>query len=115
MAKGYAARHLAETEPVPCPCGQSWRIFTRQDSPVANVHVTSIQDSRRHYHQNCTEFYYILEGEGILEVGGDALKLSPGLLVRIDPGTPHRGHGDFKALILGVPAWDPADEFFADE
>jgi len=106
---------LSEVEPVPCPCGQSWRIFTRNDSPIANIHVTSIQDSRRHYHKSCTEFYYILEGEGVLEVADDELKLSPGLLVRIDARTPHRGHGDFKALIVGVPAWDPQDEWFDEE
>jgi len=114
MPTGYLARHLADVEPVPCPCGQSWRIFTRSDGPVANIHVTSIEDSRRHYHKHCTEFYYILEGEGTLEVGDDTLELSPGLLVRIDAGTPHRGHGRFKSLIVGVPAWDPEDEWFCE-
>jgi mannose-6-phosphate isomerase-like protein (cupin superfamily) len=112
MGRGYLARHLSEVAPVPCPCGQSWRIFTRSDGPVANIHVTSIQDSRRHYHKNCTEFYYVLEGEGTLEVGDDQLALTPGLLVRIDANTPHRGHGNFKSLIVGVPAWDPEDEWF---
>ena len=115
MPKGYEARHLSDTTPVPCPCGQSWRIFTRKDGSAANIHVTSIQDSRRHYHKHCTEFYYILEGEGTLEVGDDSLKLTPGLLVRIDPGTPHRGHGDFKTLVIGVPAWDPEDEWFTED
>ncbi|MFW6107131.1 MAG: cupin domain-containing protein [bacterium] len=114
MPQGYQARHLDEVEPTPCPCGTSWRILTRADGSPANVHVTAIQDSRRHYHKHTTEFYYILEGGGTLEVGGDALDLRPGLLVRIDPRTPHRGHGDFKALIVGVPAWDPEDEWFCD-
>jgi len=114
MPKGYLARHLDDTPPVPCPCGESRRIFTRDDSPLANIHVTTIRDSRRHHHDHTTEFYYILEGHGTLEVGDDALDLTPGLLVRIDPGTPHRGHGDFKTLVIGVPAWDPADEHFDD-
>ena len=47
-------------------------------------------------------------------MGDDTLELTPGLLVRIDPGTPHRGHGDFKTLVIGIPAWDPADEHFDD-
>ena len=115
MAKGYLARHLADVAPVPCPCGESRRIVTRADGPLANIHVTSIRDSRRHHHKHTTEFYYILEGQGVLEVGDDRLPLTPGLLVRIDPGTPHRGHGDFTTLVIGVPAWDPADEWFDEE
>jgi len=112
MAKGYLARHVSRVEAVPCPCGESVRIFTRADGPVANVHVTTIRDSKLHYHKTCTEFYFILEGEGVLEVGGEEVALSPGMLVRIDPGTRHRGRGDFKTLVMGVPAWDPADEWF---
>ncbi|HPD17675.1 MAG TPA: cupin domain-containing protein [Planctomycetota bacterium] len=115
MPKGYDTRHLKDVPPTPCPCGQSWRLITRRDGSPANIHVTSIQDSRRHFHRHCTEFYFILEGEGTLEVGDDSLALTPGLLVRIDPGTPHRGHGHFKTLVIGVPAWDPADEWFTDD
>ena len=115
MAKRYLARHLADVEPTPCPCGQSCRIFTRADGPLANIHVTSIRDSRPHFHNHCTEFYYILEGHGVLEIDGDELPLTPGLLVRIDPQAVHRGRGDFKALIIGTPAWDPDDESFPDD
>jgi hypothetical protein len=32
----------------------------------------------------------------------------------IDKGTPHRGYGDFKAIIIGIPAWDHTDEFFCE-
>lgn len=113
MPQGYQVRHRDDVEPVACPCGQSTRIFTRADSAVANIHVTRFrEDSRTHYHNHVTEFYYILDGEGVLEVGDDAVPLTPGLLIRIDPGTPHRGRGAFAALIIGVPAWDPADEHF---
>jgi len=115
MDKGYLVRRLADVEAVPCPCGESWRIFTRADGPVANIHVTHIRDSKVHFHKHCTEFYYILEGEGVLELAGDEVPLSPGTLVRIDPGTPHRGRGDFKTLVMGVPAWDPADEHFPQQ
>ena len=112
MSQGYQARHLKDVTPVPCPCGQSFRIFTRHDNGVANVHVTEIRDSRRHYHRLCTEFYYILEGSGVMEVGEDRIELTPGLLVRIDPLTRHRGSGDFKALIVGVPPFRDEDEYF---
>lgn len=109
--KGYEARHLAGVKPVPCLCGESYRIFTIKDGPMTNIHVTHIMDSRKHYHKKCTEFYYILEGHGVLEVGDDKIQLSPGLLVRIDPLTPHRGYGDFKTLIIGLPACESDDEY----
>jgi mannose-6-phosphate isomerase-like protein (cupin superfamily) len=112
--KGYLVRHLDEVVPVPCPCGSSTRIIQRDDTPVANLHVTHIQDSAKHYHKGCTEYYYILEGRGHMELGDDVVELKPGTTIIIEPGTPHRGYGDFKALIVGIPAWDHTDEFFCE-
>ncbi len=109
---GYQVRHVTDVAPVACPCGQSFRVFTWRDGGPANVHVTEIRDSRRHYHRDCTEYYYILEGSGMLEVADAQIPLSPGLLVRIDPLTRHRGRGDFKALIVGVPPFREEDEYF---
>ncbi len=36
-------------------CGTSVRIITRADTDVANLHVTTIHDAQRHYHERCTE------------------------------------------------------------
>ena len=110
--KGYLARHLKEGAPVPCPCGSSTRIITAEDTPVANLHVTHIKDSTKHYHRETVEIYYILEGRGTRELGDDEVALEPGVTLLIDKGTPHRGKGDFKALIVGVPAFKEEDEFF---
>jgi len=30
----------------------------------------------------------------------------------IKPGIPHRGYGDFKVLIVGIPALQEEDEYF---
>jgi len=114
MEKGYLVRHAKDVVPTPCPCGSSTRIFTHSDGPVANVHVTHIQDSRRHYHNELTEIYYILEGRGAMELGDDTVPVEPGVAIMIGKHTPHRGSGDFKALIVGVPAWHPEDEHLAD-
>ena len=83
--KGYQVRHLRDATVVPCPCGTSRRIFTREDTPVANLHVTEITDSRRHYHKKATEYYYILEGSGKMELNDDVIDLAPGLAVHIAP------------------------------
>ena len=112
MSPDYIVRHIEDVEPVPCPCGSSTRIITRADTEVANLHVTHIQDSEKHYHKGCTEYYYILEGSGTMELGEDEVQLRPGTAIVIPPGLAHRGYGDFKALIVGVPAWEHTDEFF---
>ncbi len=114
IKKGYIARHMSEVQPVPCPCGSSTRIITREDTPIANLHVTHIMDSEKHYHKGCTEYYYILEGHGHMELNDDVVELKPGLVVVIEPGTAHRGYGDFKTMIVGIPAWDHSDEFFCE-
>jgi len=112
MSPDYIVRHIEDVEPVPCPCGSSTRIITRADTEVANLHVTHIRDSEKHYHKGCTEYYYILEGSGTMELGEDEVQLRPGTAIVIPPGLAHRGYGDFKALIVGVPAWEHTDEFF---
>jgi len=113
--KGYQVRHLRDATVVPCPCGTSNRIFTRDDSPVANLHVTEITDSRKHYHKKATEYYYILEGTGKMELNDEVIDLEPGLAIHIAPGTAHRVYGNIKTLIVVIPAAEHGDEFFCDE
>jgi mannose-6-phosphate isomerase-like protein (cupin superfamily) len=109
------ARHLEEVPAQPCPCGDSRRIITKQDTNVAGFHITTIKDAQKHYHKNTTEIYHILEGQGTLEVGDERYDLSPGMTILVPQGTPHRGYGDFKSVIVTVPAFDPADEFIVTE
>lgn len=111
----YIYRTLEDAPRVPCPCGTSTRIITRADTPTANVHVTSIQDSRKHYHKEVTEIYYVLDGKGEMELDTDTVELKPGATIMIPPGVAHRAYGDLKCLILGVPAAGHDDEFFCEE
>lgn len=112
---GYVFRKISEVEPTPCPCGSATRIITTRDTPLAGFHVTHIQDSKRHYHKHTTEMYHILEGSGTMEVGEDTFSVEPGDTLLIHPGTPHRGYGDFKTIVIPIPAFDPGDEFIVDE
>ncbi len=108
----YLFRNLADCPKVPCPCGESTRVVTKADTPAANIHITRITDSRRHYHKRCMEYYHVLEGSGRLEVGGETVEMSPGVTVVIPPGLPHRAYGELKILIVGVPALEEDDEYF---
>ena len=111
--KRYSVAQMADIPGTPCPCGSAKRAFTDDPDQIASMHVTSISvDARLHYHKKMTEFYYVLEGAGHMELDGDEVPLKPGTAVMIKPGCRHRAVGEFQMLIVPIPAFDPADEWF---
>lgn len=116
-AKGYLVRRPVDAVTVPCPCGQSTRFITQADTPACNFHITFIQDSVKHYHKETTEVYYILEGQGKLELGDDVVEIEPGMVIYIEPFTPHRleSAAGVRTIVFGVPALKPDDEYFVND
>ena len=113
--KAYLVADFDEIEAVPCPCGQSKRAFVHDDNRVASMHVVEIsKESRPHYHKKMTEIYYVLEGEGHLEIDKDKVPLKPGVSVLIPPNSLHRAVGQLKIINVPIPAFDPVDEWFVD-
>lgn len=115
--KGYLVRQLENAPTVECPCGQSTRPLTAADQGVCNLHVTFIQDSVKHYHRQCTEVYYILEGKGKMELNDDVIDVAPGTIVYIEPYTRHRlwSAEGVRTIVVGVPPFQQDDEFYATE
>lgn len=110
--RGYLVSRLEDIAPVECPCGQARRAFDVPEG-VATMHLTEIaRDARTHYHKRLTEIYYILEGEGHLELDGERVPVAPGVAVLIHPLTRHRAIGKLRVLLVSVPRFDPADEWF---
>jgi len=114
MDKLFLVKDANQIKPVACPCGLSIRPITIRDTFIANLHITQIKSSQKHYHKNCTEFYYIIEGCGKMELGDIEVDLKPGTTIMIGKGVSHRGYGDFKAVIFGVPAIEQDDEFLVE-
>jgi mannose-6-phosphate isomerase-like protein (cupin superfamily) len=87
---------------------------TAADGLACNLHVTFIRDSVKHYHRECTEVYYILEGKGKMELSGDVIDVRPGTIVYIEPHTRHRlwSEEGVRTIVFGVPALLPDDEYF---
>ena len=113
--RGYLVRHLEGAPTVACSCGQSTRPLTAADGVACNLHVTFITDSVKHYHRECTEVYYILEGKGKMELNEDVIDVKPGTIVYIEPGTRHRlwSAEGVRTIVFGVPALQPDDEYFS--
>jgi mannose-6-phosphate isomerase-like protein (cupin superfamily) len=106
-------RHADDVVPVPCPCGQSVRVLTAADEVPSGLHITTLCNAEKHYHRRTTEVYYVLEGEGEVELDEQRYAVVPGHVVYIPPGTCHRAIGHLRCLIVCTPPFDPEDEFAA--
>lgn len=114
---GYQITRVTEIDPVDCPCGQSRRAFVDDPDRIASLHVVEVtRDARTHYHKRLTELYYVLEGEGRIELDGETFPIAPGDSILIKPGCRHRAipaaDQTLRVINVPVPAFDPADEWF---
>jgi quercetin dioxygenase-like cupin family protein len=113
MPKRYHISRPAELPAVECPCGETRRAFVEESDGVASLHVIEISaDARAHYHKRHTEIYYILAGEGELELDGERHPVRTGAAILIKPDCRHRAIGRLRVLNVPVPAFDAADEWF---
>ena len=114
-APAYEIVDFAQLPGIPCPCGTARRAFVDVADFPGTIHVTEIaEDARLHYHRRLTETYYVLEcGSGAqMQLNDEVLDLHPGLCILIRPGVRHRAIGRMKVLIVVLPKFDPADEWF---
>ncbi|MBL8851940.1 MAG: cupin domain-containing protein [Planctomycetaceae bacterium] len=115
MPAGFEVADFSTIPRVPCPCGTARRAFNDVADFPGTVHVTEIaEDAQVHYHKRLTETYYFLEcgPDAQMELNGERLPVKPGMSIMIRPGTRHRAVGTMKVLILVLPKFDPADEWF---
>ncbi len=113
MPKRFQITRPSELPAVDCPCGQTRRAFVDDVDGVASLHITDISaDAQTHYHKRLTEIYYILEGEGAMELDGERLAVRPGDAILIKPGCQHRAVGRMRVIVVPIPAFDPQDEWF---
>ncbi len=109
----YLVERFDQIAAVRCPCGFAKRAFAVPENQTATLHMVDIlEDSRSHYHKKMTEIYYVLEGEGHIELDGERIAVQPMTAVMIRPGCRHRAIGKLKILNIPVPAFDEADEWF---
>jgi len=60
--------------------------------------------------KECTFIYYILEGEGIFEIGEEKEKCKNGDLVVIPNNLIFRYTGKMRMLLVSIPWWRPEQE-----
>ncbi len=89
--------------------GTSWH-------SVAEATLEPGQATERHYHAESEEVYFILEGEGDMELDGEAAHVTVGDAIPIPPGAWHtlRNTGDraLRLLCTCAPPYRHEDTFF---
>ena len=110
--KRYAIADFSSITGVECPCGIAKRAYFNHPPVNISIHLVEINnDSKKHFHKNLTETYYVLEGRGKMELDDDVIDLTPGMTVMILPGCCHRAAGNLKIINVCIPGFDPQDEF----
>jgi mannose-6-phosphate isomerase-like protein (cupin superfamily) len=113
MPQRFLIVRPAELAAIACPCGETRRAFAEDPNGAASLHIVHIStDARTHYHKRLTEIYYILEGDGEMELDDERHAVRTGDAILIKPLCRHRAIGRLKVLNVAIPAFDPADEFF---
>lgn len=113
MDKKYLVEQMESVAPVRCPCGSTRRAFTDDPDRLATFHLLDVEeDAQVHYHKRITEIYFILEGEGHMELDGEKVPVRPMSAVLIKPGCRHRAVGRLRVALTAIPAFDPSDEWF---
>ncbi len=106
---------FADIAGVPCPCGTARRAFTDVVEFPGTVHITEIaENARRHYHKTLTETYFFLQcaDDAQMELDGEIIQIRERQCIVIPPGVRHRALGRMTVLIIVLPKFDPADEWF---
>jgi mannose-6-phosphate isomerase-like protein (cupin superfamily) len=82
---------------------------------LAEATLTPGQATQRHYHAASEELYSVLEGDGLIEIDGEARELAPGDTVLIPPGARHQmiaGRSGARFLCCCAPPYFHDDTYF---
>jgi len=83
---------------------------------LAEATLAPWQQTQRHYHAKSEEFYYVLDGEGEMEINGERASVGPGDAVLIPAGAWHQitvGDAGLRFLCCCAPPYRHEDTYFA--
>ena len=110
-------RQLSAQEPFITRDGSTIRsILDRANAPVeqqslAEATVPAGTTTERHHHKVSEEFYFLLEGEGTMEIDGENREVRPGDAVLIPAGAWHQitATKDLRFLCCCAPPYEHDD------
>ena len=99
---------------------------TKDGSTIRELHHTPVQSlaeatleveqaTERHYHRVAEEIYFVLKGQGKMEIDGETTYMRPGDAVLIPPGAWHtlenNGTSELRFLCFCAPPYSHDDTF----
>jgi mannose-6-phosphate isomerase-like protein (cupin superfamily) len=69
---------------------QGWHLLNRPDLSVIQEQVPPGDRERRHFHSTARQFFYVLQGEAVLEVNGSRFVVRSGQGLEVPPGAQHQ-------------------------
>lgn len=114
-------RKHAEQIPFTTKDGSTIRsLLDLSNAPVRNQSLAEATlppgtETERHYHRLSEEFYYLLEGCGLMEIDGAEKEVGPGDAILIPAGAWHqiRAIGHMRFLCCCAPPYAHDDTHFA--
>lgn len=112
--------NLADQAPFTTKDGSTIRsILDHTNAPVekqslAEARVPAGGATERHYHRLSEEFYFILEGNGEMEIDGEVRTVGPGDAILIPAGAWHSiaASEDLRFLCCCAPPYSHDDTYF---
>jgi mannose-6-phosphate isomerase-like protein (cupin superfamily) len=99
----YLRRDPAEVTGWAETCGEIRCLVEAHDQAAGEVHHVRIRDAKLHYHEHTDEFYYVIEGSGVMQLDHDEVELHQGVVVYVPRGTKHKATGDLTVLVVCIP------------
>jgi mannose-6-phosphate isomerase-like protein (cupin superfamily) len=96
-------RDPAEVTPWRETCGQIRPLVEECDGAAAEVHQVEIDQAKLHYHEKTDEFYYVIDGSGIMLLDGEEIELHEGVVVYVPRGVRHKAVGKLTVLTICIP------------
>ena len=112
--------NLEDQEPFTTADGSTIRsILDTTNAPVQNQSLAeailpSGSATQRHYHKLCEEFYFILTGDGMMEINGETRPVRSGDAVLIAANSWHQitANTDLRFLCCCAPPYSHEDTYF---
>jgi mannose-6-phosphate isomerase-like protein (cupin superfamily) len=105
----------ADREPLPATSNREFRYLVNQDAGCLDItqFVGVIPPSKAPHHtHDYDEVVYVIEGEGVLHLGGAETPMGPGTCIHLPPRTRHSlenvGSGNMRVLGVFHPSGDPS-------
>lgn len=113
-------RNREEQEPFITMDGSQIRsLLDRANAPVQNQSLAEAvlpagSFTDRHYHRLSEEFYYVLDGQGLMEIDGEEREVAPGDAILIPAGAWHqiRAIQALRFLCCCAPPYAHEDTYF---